>query len=60
MIHQHLRQARDAGCAIVLYSSDIDELVDLADRVLVLRDGTLVQVPLEVQAIGNALLMSHK
>jgi len=58
MIHEHLRQARDAGCAIVFYSSDIDELVDLADRVLVLREGTLVQVPLESRAIGNALLMS--
>ena len=60
MIHEHLRRARDAGCAIVFYSSDIDELVDLADRVLVLRDGTLVQVPLETRAIGNALLMSRE
>lgn len=58
MIHDRLRQARDAGSAIVFYSSDIDELVDLADRVVVLRDGTLAEVPLDSRAIGNALLMS--
>ncbi|MDP9177640.1 MAG: ATP-binding cassette domain-containing protein [Gemmatimonadota bacterium] len=59
MIHEHLRRARDTGCAVVFYSSDIDELVDLADRVVVLREGTLVQVPLEPGAIGNALLASR-
>lgn len=59
MIHEHLRRARDAGCAIVFYSSDIDELVDLADRVLVLREGTLNEVPLTSRAIGTALLMSR-
>ena len=59
MIHDHLRQARDAGTAIVFYSSDIDELVDLADRVVVLRDGTLGEVPLDSRAIGNALLMGN-
>jgi simple sugar transport system ATP-binding protein len=58
MIHDHLRQARDAGTAIVFYSSDIDELVDLADRVLVLRDGILDEVPLDSRTIGDALLMS--
>ena len=58
MIRDHLRQARDAGTAIVFYSSDIDELIDLADRVVVLRDGTLAEVPLDSRAVGNALLMS--
>jgi ABC-type uncharacterized transport system ATPase subunit len=56
MIQERLRQAREAGCAVVIYSSDIDELVELADRVLVLRGGALVQVPLDTRAIGNALL----
>ena len=59
MIHDRLRQARDTGCAIVFYSSDIDELVDLADRVLVLREGTLAEVPRESRAIGNPLLISR-
>lgn len=58
MIRERFRQAREAGCAIVLYSSDIDELVDLADRVLILREGTLVAVPLDAKAIGNMLLAS--
>jgi simple sugar transport system ATP-binding protein len=56
IIREHLRRARNAGAAVVLYSSDIDELVELADRVLVLREGTLIKVPLEPGAIGNALL----
>jgi simple sugar transport system ATP-binding protein len=60
MVHEQLRQAGEAGCAVVFYSSDIDELVDLADRVLVLREGTLVKVPREPGAIGNALLANHK
>jgi general nucleoside transport system ATP-binding protein len=60
MIREHLRRARDAGCAVVLYSSDIDELVDLADRVVVLREGTLIKTPLDAGAIGNALLAGHR
>ena len=32
---------RSQGCAIVLASSDLGEVVRLADRVLVMRDGTL-------------------
>jgi len=58
MIQERLRPAREAGCALVIYPSNIDELVDLADRVLVLHEGTLVQLPLDAKAIGNALLTS--
>jgi general nucleoside transport system ATP-binding protein len=59
IIRDHIRRARDAGTAVVLYSSEIDELVELADRVLVLREGTLIKVPLEPGAIGDALLASR-
>jgi simple sugar transport system ATP-binding protein len=57
-IRKYIREAADKGCAIMYYSSDIDELVDLADRVLVLRDGILDEVPLDSRTIGDALLMS--
>jgi simple sugar transport system ATP-binding protein len=41
-IHARLREARDQGAAILLVSADLDELLALADRILVLSDGKLV------------------
>jgi len=58
-IHQRLRQARRNGCAIVFYSSDIEEIVNLADRVVVVRDGQVEPVTRDVEAIGNSLLGTH-
>jgi ABC-type sugar transport system ATPase subunit len=49
--------ARD-GCAVLFYSSDIDELIDLADRVVVVRDGSIIGVDRTAEAIGNALFRS--
>lgn len=40
--HARLRAARDAGAAVLLVSEDLDELLDLADRVVVMSDGELV------------------
>jgi len=57
-IHSRLRAAALDGCAVLFYSSDIDELVDLADRVFVIRDGSLTDVERGAEAIGNALLGS--
>lgn len=41
-IHEELRQVAASGVAVILYSSDIDELVALSDRVLVLDRGRCV------------------
>lgn len=38
-IHQLLRQARDDGAAVVLFSEELDELRELSDRILVLHRG---------------------
>jgi simple sugar transport system ATP-binding protein len=38
-VRARLRAARDAGAAVVVYSSDLDEVLALADRVLVVYDG---------------------
>ncbi|CAN5698343.1 ABC transporter ATP-binding protein [soil metagenome] len=38
-IRTELMQARATGCAVVLASEDLDEVIDLADRILVLRGG---------------------
>ncbi|NED99263.1 ATP-binding cassette domain-containing protein [Phytoactinopolyspora halotolerans] len=55
-----LREMRDDGRAILLVSHDLDEVFALADRILVLRHGTLVAnvSPLEVHADDVTALMS--
>jgi simple sugar transport system ATP-binding protein len=55
-VHARLRAARDAGAAVVVYSSDLDEVLLLADRVLALYDGQTVAVPAEREAVGRAML----
>jgi simple sugar transport system ATP-binding protein len=51
-----LRAARDRGAAVVLYSSDLDEVLSLASRVLVAYAGTLREVAPERGAAGRAML----
>jgi general nucleoside transport system ATP-binding protein len=41
-VWSQLRAQRDQGAAVVLASSDLDELLDLADRILVLHAGRIV------------------
>ncbi len=42
-MYQLLRDLADAGTAIVLYSTDYDELIGCCDRVLILYDGRVVR-----------------
>jgi simple sugar transport system ATP-binding protein len=42
LIHAELLGARDAGCAVLLISAELDELLALADRILVMRSGRVV------------------
>lgn len=55
-VHARLRAARDAGAAVVVYSPDLDELLALADRVLVVHAGRVSEAPLDREAIGRAML----
>lgn len=41
-IHARLLQARALGAAILLVSEDLDELLELSDRILVMTDGAIV------------------
>jgi simple sugar transport system ATP-binding protein len=41
-IHGRILAARDAGAAVLLVSEDLDELLDLSDRILVMFDGRIV------------------
>jgi general nucleoside transport system ATP-binding protein len=40
-IHARLRAMRDAGCAVLLVSSELDEILALADRVVVMNQGRI-------------------
>jgi general nucleoside transport system ATP-binding protein len=55
-IHDRLRRASEHGAAVVIYSNDIDEVLLLSSRVLVVRDGLVQQVALDRDAIGRAML----
>lgn len=55
-VHRALREARDAGMAVVVYSSDLDEVVRLADRVFAMHDGTLLESAKDRDALGRAML----
>ncbi len=38
-IHKHLIEMRDSGCAIILVSVELDEILTLSDRVMVMNHG---------------------
>jgi ABC-type uncharacterized transport system ATPase subunit len=55
-VHDALRRARAAGAAVVVYSSDLDEVLALADRVLVVNAGRVIEVARDRERIGEAML----
>jgi len=55
-LQRQLLEARDAGMAIVLYSSDLEELLALADRLVVMFEGWASEVALDGDAAGRAML----
>jgi simple sugar transport system ATP-binding protein len=44
-VWERLRSAAAAGAAVLAYSSDLDEVLDQTDRVVVMRDGELFDAP---------------
>ena len=57
-VHEALRSARNRGTAIVVYSSDLDEVLALADRVFVMHAGNLVATSTDRDTVGRAMLGS--
>ena len=55
-ILRRLREVASAGAAVVVYFSDIDDMLPLVSRVLVLRDGKLRETPLDRDIIGRAMI----
>jgi general nucleoside transport system ATP-binding protein len=53
-----LRAARDRGCAILLVSSDLDELFDISDRVAVMLSGRIAgefSPPYDIRRVGATM-----
>jgi simple sugar transport system ATP-binding protein len=43
-VHRKLMQMRDQGCAVLLISADLDEILALSDRIAVIYEGRIVAV----------------
>jgi simple sugar transport system ATP-binding protein len=55
-IHERLVRAAQAGAGIVIYSSDLDEVMSLATRIVAMHAGRLIEPPLDRDAVGRAML----
>jgi simple sugar transport system ATP-binding protein len=57
-IHARLREAARQGVAVVMYSSDLDEVLELSERVLVVRSGRIREAPdrSDRHAVGRLML----
>lgn len=55
-VHARLRAAARAGAAVIVYSSDLDEVLALATRVVAVHGGRLVEVPNDRDVAGRAML----
>jgi len=55
-VHAALRSARNSGSAVLLYSSDLDEVLALADRVYAMHDGVVSEVARDREVVGRAML----
>lgn len=55
-VHARLRGAARAGAGVVVHSSDLDEVIALADRVVVMHAGALREVGGGRDDVGRAML----
>lgn len=55
-VHEQLRAAADRGAAVVVHSSDLDEVLALSTRVLVVFHGRVTEVAADRDAVGRAML----
>jgi simple sugar transport system ATP-binding protein len=57
-----LRDARARGCAVLIISSDLDELFDICDRIVVMLSGRIVaefRPPYRLGEVGAAMTGAH-
>jgi simple sugar transport system ATP-binding protein len=62
-VHARLREARDRGCAVLMVGEDLDELLGVADRLVVMSRGRIVHACASAgsdrQAIGRHMGGGH-
>ena len=54
-VWNQIRDQRDAGVAVLLITTDLNEVTALSDRCFVIYRGRLVETPLDREAIGMAM-----
>ena len=57
-VRRSLRGLREAGAGVLLVSSDLDDLFELSDRLLVMSGGRIVarfEGPYDRRAVGDAM-----
>ena len=62
-VHMALREASQAGCAILLLSEDLDEILAISDRIGVINSGRIVgefDAPADRQQIGHLMVASSQ
>jgi len=59
-VHRQLIEQRSAGVAILLISTELEEIIALSDRIVVMREGRVTQLPdrPSIETIGAAMLGS--
>lgn len=55
-VHERLRRAADEGAAVIFYSSDLDEVLSLATRVVAMHAGRVRECSLDRDEVGRAML----
>lgn len=55
-VHSRLRRAAATGAAVVVHSSDLDEVLALSNRVVVMHGGALHAVAGDRDSVGRAML----
>lgn len=54
-VWEQIRAQRDAGVAVLLITTDLNEVTALSDRCFVIYRGRLIETPLDREAIGMAM-----
>jgi len=51
LVHNFIKDARDSGCAVLLVSADLDEILKLSTRILVIYNGEIVKTFNKVEGL---------